>query len=72
MEDSIKTYEDDGDLQKVPGLGKHYSLKWATGDSAWEGKNESPKSMEKKRGLSAINSVASEKSRLSKKHKDLK
>lgn len=67
----IKSYEDDGDLHKVPVLGKHYSLKWATVDTPWEGKKE-PKSLEKKRGLSAINSVSSEKTRLPKKHKDLK
>lgn len=73
LEDMIKTYEEDCDLYKVPALGKHYSLKWASVDSVWDGKKETtPKNSEKKRGLSAINSVSADKSRLSKKHKDLK
>lgn len=60
----MKNYEDDNDLYKVPNLGKHYSLKWSALDDSWEtNKKDSPKG-EKRKGLSAANSVtATEKSR---------
>jgi transcriptional adapter 3 len=77
LEDLLKSYDDDADylsLLKVPSLGKHYSMKWATIDDHWDGKKEGSKSSsEKKKGLSAVNSVMSpEKGRFGKKSKDSK
>lgn len=63
----MKNYEDDGDLFKIPNLGKHYSLKWTAVDDSWEGKSKDAKGSEKKRGLSAANSV-SDKLRNGKRH----
>lgn len=63
--------ESDSDIYKVPSLGKHYSLKWLNLDNAWDDKKEAIKEPEKKRGLSAVNSV-SDKSRGNRKRKDSK
>lgn len=32
LEDILRSHEDDADYQKVPSLGKHYSIKWAQED----------------------------------------
>lgn len=32
LDDLIRTSEDDSDVYKIPPLGKHYSLRWATED----------------------------------------
>ncbi|KAI1289978.1 Transcriptional adapter 3 [Halotydeus destructor] len=56
LEEMLKSYDEDSDVYKVPNLGKHYTLKWAYLDDSLEAKKVSPRSMEKKKGLSPANS----------------
>lgn len=63
LEDLIKNHEEDSEYYKIPGLGKHYSIKWAQEDLLEEQK-EGAKVNEKRRGLnnsSNLNATDSEK-----------
>lgn len=63
LEDLIKSHEEDSEYYKIPGLGKHYSIKWAQEDLLEEQK-EGAKVNEKRRGLnnsSNLNATDSEK-----------
>ena len=53
--------EGESDIYKVPGIGKHYTLKWTNLDNSWKGKKDGIKGQEKKRGLSACNKSAGNK-----------
>ncbi|GAB6029025.1 transcriptional adaptor 3 [Chamberlinius hualienensis] len=50
IEDLVKSHEEDSEYYKIPGLGKHYSIKWAQEDLIEEQK-ESGKDLDKRRGL---------------------
>uniref|UniRef100_T1J1J5 Rho GTPase-activating protein 190 n=1 Tax=Strigamia maritima TaxID=126957 RepID=T1J1J5_STRMM len=63
LEDLIKIHDDDSEYQKIPALGKHYSIKWAQEDMLEEQK-EGSKIGDKRRGLSnssSLNSCEAEK-----------
>ncbi|PIK39719.1 putative transcriptional adapter 3 [Apostichopus japonicus] len=53
LDDLIRTSEDDSDLYKIPPLGKHYSLRWATEDLLDEQKEGSK--IEKKKSSNSPN-----------------
>lgn len=63
LEDLVKVHEEDSEYYKIPGLGKHYSIKWAQEDLLEEQK-ESAKLNDKRRGLnnsSSLNATDSDK-----------
>ncbi|XP_071815339.1 transcriptional adapter 3-like isoform X2 [Apostichopus japonicus] len=53
LDDLIRTSDDDSDLYKIPPLGKHYSLRWATEDLLDEQKEGSK--IEKKKSSNSPN-----------------
>lgn len=53
LDELIKTSEDDSDLYKIPPLGKHYSVRWATEDLLEEQKEGSK--IEKKKNSNSPN-----------------
>jgi transcriptional adapter 3 len=54
LETLIRQHDEDGELYKIPALGKHYSLKWAQEDMIEE-QDEGSKASDKKRGVTNNN-----------------